>query len=279
MANAFVDSEVVLSHSRELNSRHLESKWHQILRLMRTSTRWAASWEPALAKDIESDRIEDGARVHGRRSVMGRRDRRDSLRPFPGRGEPRGIFEKSKIARRSSACAFDAGRLAAYPLGQAGQPWRAARLRAGARAARRRDELEHVSGSTRAGALLQVRQLVASRPAVRRQAIEHNIECIRIGVDAWIPGADGMDRRWRKFSRADDIPAVARAISRKHARDLRRAARRLAHVHRAQAVRARVLLDRHQRLGHELLLSPASSGRRRSAWLIWGTTHPTSISR
>ena len=99
--------------------------------------------------------------------------------------------------------------------------------------------------------------------AVRRQAVEHNIECIEIGaalgsnaLSVWI--GDGGNFPGQMHARR----ALERYIDSMRA-DLRRAARRLARVPRAQALRAGVLLDRHQRLGHQLLLRTAARRRRR----------------
>ena len=95
--------------------------------------------------------------------------------------------------------------------------------------------------------------------AVREQAVEHNIECIEIGetlgskaLTVWIgdgsnfPGQRHFTNAFERYLDSD-------------ARDLRRAARRLARLHRAQALRAGLLLDRHPGLGHELSWPRASS--------------------
>ena len=78
---------------------------------------------------------------------------------------------------------------------------------------------------------------------VRAQAIEHNIECIEIGKTlgskahtVWI-GDGGNFPGQQHFRRALE------RLSRKHARDLRGAARRLAPVHRTQVLRAGFLFD------------------------------------
>ena len=88
--------------------------------------------------------------------------------------------------------------------------------------------------------------------AVRAQAVAHNIECIEIGRQARLESADGLDRRRLQFRRPIESDARARSLSRLDARGLRRAARRLARVPRAQALRARLLFDGDLRLGHEL---------------------------
>ena len=90
--------------------------------------------------------------------------------------------------------------------------------------------------------------------AVRRQAIEHNIECLELGAKlgarshtVWIgdggnyPGQVHFRKALERY--LDSLRAIYRALP-----------GRVAPVHRAQALRAGVLLDRAQRLGHQLLL-------------------------
>ena len=115
--------------------------------------------------------------------------------------------------------------------------------------------------------------------AVRRQAIEHNIECIRIGttlgskaLTVWI-GDGGNFPGQMHFRRAlERYLESMRAIYAALPADWRA-------VPRAQAVRAGLLLDGHQRLGHELLLRPRARDRRRTAWSTSATTRRTSTSR
>ena len=89
-------------------------------------------------------------------------------------------------------------------------------------------------------------------PAVRRQAVEHNIECIEIGQRAWLEGVDGVDRRRLELRRPVQSDPRLRPLSRIDARNLCRAAGGLARLHRAQALRAGLLFDGDFRLGHEL---------------------------
>ena len=96
--------------------------------------------------------------------------------------------------------------------------------------------------------------LTHADPAVRAQAVAHNLHCIELGEKlgarshtVWI-GDGGNFPGQVHFRRA--LERYLESLR----DDLRGAARRLPHVHRAQALRARLLLDRAQRLGHELPL-------------------------
>ena len=98
-------------------------------------------------------------------------------------------------------------------------------------------------------------------PAVRRQAVEHNLECLELGQKlgarshtVWIGGRGELPR-------PAALPPRPRPVPGEPARDLPRPARGLAALHRAQALRARVLLDRAQRLGRELLLRARARGQ------------------
>ena len=113
----------------------------------------------------------------------------------------------------------------------------------------------------------------------RRQAIEHNIECIEIGrtigskaLTVWI--GDGSN-----FPGPVNFTKASSAISTSMRDDLQCAAGGLAHVLRAQDVRAGLLLDRRAGLGHQLHRSPRSSGRRPIAWSTSATMRRTSTSR
>ena len=111
--------------------------------------------------------------------------------------------------------------------------------------------------------------------AVRRQAIEHNLECLEIGAalgarahTVWI--GDGGN-----FPGPAALPARARSLSRQHEGDLSRAARELAAVHRAQVLRAGLLFDGAERLGHELLLR----ARARRSRVLAGRSRPSRAER
>ena len=96
--------------------------------------------------------------------------------------------------------------------------------------------------------------------AVRRQAIDHNLECLDDRPRAGRQLAHRLDRRRRQLPRPDPLPPLRRSLRRVAAVDPRRAARRLEAVHRAQVLRAGVLLDGPERLGHQLPVRPR--GRR-----------------
>ncbi len=101
---------------------------------------------------------------------------------FPGAGEPRDIFDKIEdCAVIKQLTQRDADRLAAHPVGQ-GRPEPAEAGGLALRPRLRRDELQHLLGRQGPDALLQVRLAVATpTQATRRQAVEHNLECIEIG--------------------------------------------------------------------------------------------------
>ncbi len=82
----------------------------------------------------------------------------------------------------------------------------------------------------------------------------------RAGGEAGGPLAHGVDRRRRELPGSAPHPKGARALPREPARDLPRPARGLSSLHRAQALRAGLLLHRDQRLGRELLLRPRARG-------------------
>ena len=111
-------------------------------------------------------------------------------------------------------------------------------------------------------ALLQVR--LACRTPTRRcaqQAVEHNIECIEIGetlgskaLTVWIGDGSNFPGQTQLHH------APSSATSTRCSEIYDGAARRLAALHRAQAVRAGVLLDRRAGLGHQLPRSRSELG-------------------
>ena len=180
------------------------------------------------------------------RAVVGRRHRRHALRALPGPGEPRDVFEKLEdCAAVHAARARHAGGLAAHPVGPARAPGRAARRsRERARPVLRLHELEHVPGPAGAAALVQVRQPEPHRPGgARARRSSTTSSASRSARKLGAARAHGVDRRRRQLPGPGALAPGARSLPRQPARDLRGAARRLAPVHRAQAVRAGVLLD------------------------------------
>ncbi len=139
-----------------------------------------------------------------------------------------------------------------------------ARVRRRARHRVRRDELEHVPGQRhddgRRGDQLQVRlarPLLAGRPQAGRRA-QHLLHRARRA--ARLDGADGVARRRDQPSGASRLPAPVRAGRRRPPGDPRGAARRVEDVHRAQALRAGVLLVGQRRLGFVTAARPARGG-------------------
>ena len=200
---------------------------------------------------------------------------------FPGPGEPRNIFEKLddcatifRLVRSTPA------RLAAHPLGQAPRA-RPSCARSRAQRGLHFDAMNSNTFQDQPGQALSYKfgSLIASRRGGPPAGDRAQPRMHRDRRDARLDGAHGLDRRRRQLSRADALPPRARALPRQHARDLRRAARRLAAVHRAQALRAGVLLDGDQRLGHELLLRARARAEGAAASSTSATTRRTSTSR
>ena len=171
---------------------------------------------------------------------------------FPGVGEPREIFDKledcatiHQLTRATPTCSphFPWDRIEDYrELVQF-----AAALGVGF------DAVNSNTFQDQDGQALSYKfgSLAHSERAVRDQAVAHNVECIEIGeklgskaLTVWIadgsnfPGQSNLNRVFDRYLEFDG-------------RDLRAAPSRLARVHRAQAVRAGVLLDRHFRLGNK----------------------------
>ena len=182
---------------------------------------------------------------------------------FPNPGEPRNIFEKLedceailKLVRTTPGISLH------IPWDKPDHPAELRVLRPGARPLLRLDELEHLRGPARTALVVQVRQPEPHRSGVRRQAVEHNLECLELGTKlgarshtVWIgdggnfPGQSHCGKRLDRY--LDSMREIYAALP--HG---------LAPVHRAQALRAGLLLDGGQRLGHELLLRPGA-GRAR----------------
>ena len=100
-----------------------------------------------------------GRGLPGGRALVGRRHRRHALRALPrARRAAQRLREARGLRRHQPAGAGDARRLAAHPVGRAGEPGRAQGVRGGARPLLRRHELEHLPGPAGPEAVLQVRQ-------------------------------------------------------------------------------------------------------------------------
>ena len=160
-------------------------------------------------------------------------------------------------------------------MGQNRESRRAAGVRAGTRAVHRLDELEYVSGSPRTAAVVQVRQSQSYRCRGAASGDRAQSRMSRDRRRAGSPRAYRLDWRRRQFPWAAALPACARSLSRQHDGDLSRAAGDLAAVHRAQVLRARLLFDGPERLGHELLLR---AGARRPRVLA-GRSRPSRSER
>ena len=140
----------------------------------------------------------------------------------------------------------------------------------------RLDELEHLRGPAGPGALLQVRLPHArgrGRPARRPSRTTWSAwpSGQKLGARAhtvWIGDGGNFPGQVHFRQALDALPGQP-------ARDLPALPDGLAALHRAQALRAGLLLDRAQRLGHELLVRVASSGRGPSRWWTSATTPPT----
>ena len=138
---------------------------------------------------------------------------------FPGPGEPRNVFEKLEDCEVVFKLdPLHARHLAAHPLGQAGRAPPScgrSRRRAGLH---RLDELEHLPGSGRPAALVQVRQ---PEPHRRRGAPPGHRAQPRMpgaGREARRPLAHRVDRRRRQLPRTGSLPPGARSLPRQPAR-------------------------------------------------------------
>ena len=230
--------------------------------------------------DIE-DLTARARRISGGRAVVGRWHGRHAVRALPRpRRAARHLRQAGRLRHHLQSRALHARRVAAHPVGQA----RSARRSCGDYARQRGLHFDAMNSNTfqdqpGPGAVVQVRQPDPSRRGGSRAGhrAQHRVHRDR-------------RRRWvRTRSRSGSVTAATfpgsctpprpRALPRQHARDLRRAARRLARVHGAQALRAGVLLDRHQRLGHQLLLRARARTEGACASSTWATTRPTSTSR
>ena len=179
-----------------------------------------------------------GRQFQGGDSFLGCRHRRHALRRvFPGPASRATSSRSSKTAPSFTADRRHADGVAAPALGSHRRLQGAARARRGARTGLRRDELEHLPGSGGSAALVQVRQPHAYRRRGARAGhrAQHRLHQRRAGLlgskalTVWIgdganfPGQPHLGRAFERYleSTADH---------------LRGAARRLAHVHRAQDV-------------------------------------------
>ena len=171
---------------------------------------------------------------------------------FPGDGEPRDIFDKIED------CAVIQQLTRATPTVSLHIPWdKADPQRLKQAASRFGLSFDAMNSNTFSDAKDQALSykfgsLSHADAAVRRQAVEHNLECIEIGsvlgskaLTVWIgdgsnfPGQVNFTRQFEHY--LDAMKA-----------DLRRPARRLAPLHRAQDVRAGLLFDGRAGLGHQL---------------------------
>ena len=244
--------------------------------------RLRASRPPARAprrRHRGADTASDGLPRVG--AVVGRGHGRHAVRAVSRtRRAPQRLREAGGLRGRLQAHAVDTRHLAAHPVGQAGEPGRAAVLRAGARALHRLDELQHLPGPARPAALLQVRQPEPHRP--RRSVARRS--STTSSASSWArssgPARTRSGSATAATSRGSSTPArPSSATSRACAQIYARSPRRLSPVHRAQALRAGLLLHRAQRLGRRATTASASSGSGRSRSSTSGTTRPTSTSR
>ena len=231
--------------------------------------------------DIEAiDARRDGLRR--RRADLGRRHGRHALRALSRpRRAARHLRQARGLRRRSSSSA------ALTPTVSPHFPWdKVERLRRTARGGDERaaSAFDAVNSNTfqdQPGQTLSYKfgSLTHTDKAVREQAIAHNIECIEIGralgskaLTVWI--GDGSN-----FAGQSNL---TRAFDRYLELDARRSIAALPDdwrmLHRAQALRARLLFDRGLRLGHAASRPRSSSGRRRSAWSTSAITRRTSTS-
>ena len=147
---------------------------------------------------------------------------------FPGpRRAADAAREAGRLRRGPGAGPGHARHLAAHPVGQA------ARERPGRRCQHPRrllelglsiDSMNSNTFQDQPGQPLSYKfgSLSHTDAAVRRQAIEHNLECLAIGRALGATLAHRLDRRRRQLPRPDPFPPRARSLRRVAARDLRR---------------------------------------------------------
>ena len=222
--------------------------------------RGAASRSSALVERARS-RFRVARAVVGRRAPAAR-----ASRASPGRASRATCSRSSTTARRScSSCASTPERLAAHPVGRARQP-RASSRPTPPRAGCPFDAMNSNTFQDQPGQQLhsyKFGSLTHPDAAVRAQAVEHNLQCIEIGREARLALASRSGSATAGTSRASSTSAARSSAT------WRACARSTAALPDGwrlflehKLVRARVLLDRAQRLGHELLLRAASWGER-----------------
>ena len=137
---------------------------------------------------------------------------------FPGAGEPRDIFDKIED------CAVIQQLTRATPTVSLHIPWDKAddpkRLKQAA--SRFGLGFDAMNSNTFSDARDQKLPTNSARSShadagTRRQAVEHNLECIEIGKDARLEGADGVDRRRLELPRPGQFRQGVRALSRRDA--------------------------------------------------------------
>ena len=218
----------------------------------------------ALARKLARRGLDPEALVRGRdglrrrRAELGRRHGRHALRPLSrSRRAAQRLRQARRLRRDQHVDPPHADRLAAFSLGQGQGLCGAARGGEEPRSGVRRRQLQHLPGPGGPAAVVQVRLAHPHRQGGARAGDRPQYRVRRDRPRAGLEGADGVDRRRLELRRPVEPGARVRPLSRLDRGDLSRAARRLAHAARAQAVRAGLLFDGDFRLGQQLSRRPA----------------------
>ena len=219
--------------------------------------------------DVER-RDRGGAPLQRRRSLVGARHRRHPLRALSGRrraADDRGEARRRRDAERPHGREPDGQPSRA--VGRAGRRSGPAPVRRVAGPRLRRDQLEHVPGQPvddgRRRGHLQVRLDGCRRGSGSRGRRRAQPPRRRARQAARRFRAQRLARRRYEPSRPGELPAAVRPRCRLPAPDPRCAPRGLDALHRAQAVRALVLLDRGLGLGFVVASGAGGGTARRDA--------------
>ena len=196
-----------------------------------------------------------GRAVLGRGAVVGGRHRRHPLRPLPASAASRAPPRRSSTTSPRSNAVTGANRTVSLhvPWDDPADPAALARIRRRAVGigfdAMNSNTFQDNPSTTGTGRVVQVRLVRQSDADVRKRALEHNLAVIELGVRARRDRDHGVAGRRHQPPGPGQLPAPVRTRGRVSARAARVTSRRLGDVHRAQALRARVLLERELRLG------------------------------
>ncbi len=195
---------------------------------------------------------------------------------FPGKGEPRNIFDKledcaviQQLTRATPNVSLHIPWDKVSDLQELKQKGAALGLGFDAMNSNTFSDAPGQAHSYKFGSLSHSRRGHA-RPSGRAQSRMH-----RHRPAARLEGTDGLGRRRLQLSRPEQLHQIVRALSRCDESGLCRTARGLARLHRTQDVRAGLLFDRGAGLGHQLPDRPGT----RTQGLLPGRPRPPRAER